>query len=64
MSLSLNNSNDIICNTFHIIENGVLVDLDTKISSGTVNINNIINDSTFRALNTLNNYTLTTDINT
>ena len=44
MSLNLNNSNDIICNTFHIIENGNLVSLDQKIATGTVDINNIIND--------------------
>ena len=63
MSLNLNNSNDIICNSFKILENGQLVDLDTKIASASVDINTIINDNTFKNLNTLNNYTLTTDIN-
>ena len=52
MSLSLNNSNDTICNTFRIIENGVFVGLDRKITSGTLEINNLISDSTFRNLNT------------
>ena len=48
MSLNLNNSNDIICNTFHIIENGNLVSLDQKIASGSASadINSIINDNT------------------
>ena len=64
MSLNLTNSIDIICNSLKIIENGQLVDLDTKIASGSIDVNTIINDSTFRNLNTLNNYTLTADINT
>ena len=65
MSLNLINSIDIICNNLKIIENGQLVDLDTKIASGsTTDIPTLINDSTFRNLNTLNNYMPTTDINT
>ena len=33
MSLNLNNSNDIICNSLHLIENGALVDINDKISA-------------------------------
>ena len=51
MTLNLNNSNDIFCNSFSIIENGVLVTLDQKIASGsTDDINAIINDTTFKKL--------------
>ena len=65
MSLNLTNSVDIICNSLKIIENGQLVDRDTKIASGsTIDIPSLIIDNTFRKLNTLNNYMLTTDINT
>ena len=64
MTLNLNNSNDIICNSFSIIENGQLVTLDQQIASGsTDDMNAIINDNTFKNLTTLNNYTLTSDIN-
>ena len=59
------NSNDIICNSLKLIENGVLVTLDQKIASGsTDDISAIINDTTFKNLATLNNYTQTTDVNT
>lgn len=34
MSLNLNNANDIICNSLKLIENGALVDINDKISSG------------------------------
>ena len=65
MTLNLNNSNDIICNSFSIIENGVLVTLDQKIASGsTDDINAIINDTTLKKLATFNDYTLSSDINT
>ena len=33
MSLNLKNSNDIICNSLHSIENGALVDINDKISA-------------------------------
>ena len=47
MTLNLNNSNDIICNSFSIIENGQLLTLDQKIASGsTDDINAIINNTT------------------
>ena len=65
MTLNLNNSNDIICNIFSIIENGVLVTLGQNIATGsTDDVNAIINNATFKNLTTLNNYTLTSDINT
>ena len=61
MTLNLNNSNDIICNSLKLIENGVLMTLDQQIASGsTDDINAIINDTTFKNLTTLNNYTTTT----
>ena len=33
MALNLNNSNDIICNSLKLIENGALVDINDKIAS-------------------------------
>ncbi len=64
LSLDLNHSHDIICNSLERIETCVLGTLDQNIASGsTDNINAIIIDSTFGSLRTLNNYMLPSDLN-